>query len=123
MIVQMLAVDMRRHEDFAVAKLLGEFTTDLVNDLRRDLFVGRERLHILIEPRRSAWMLPQLLRCDEGFMGKLRHTVDARYEAQLLVKLHLVRLNAVVEEPLLRADGLLCFGDILNDCRQTHLQS
>lgn len=40
MIVQMLAVDMRRHEDFAVAKLLGKFASDLVDDLRLDVFIG-----------------------------------------------------------------------------------
>lgn len=40
MIVQMLAVDVRCNEDFTVAELLGKFASDLVNDLRLDVFIG-----------------------------------------------------------------------------------
>lgn len=68
-------------------------------------------------------MLPQLLRGEEGIIGEFRHTVDARHEAQLLVHLHLVRLNAVVKQSLLRTYGLLFLWDILNDCRWNHLRS
>ena len=42
MIVQMLAVDVRCNEDFAIAELLCKFASDLVNDLRLDVFIGGE---------------------------------------------------------------------------------
>lgn len=68
-------------------------------------------------------MLPQLLRDEEGIISEFRHTVDTGNEAKLLVHLHLVRLNAVIKQSLLRADGLFLFRYILNDCRQIHLQA
>ena len=40
MIMQMLAVDVRCNEDFAIAELLCKFASDLVNDLRLDVFIG-----------------------------------------------------------------------------------
>lgn len=42
MIMQMLAVDVRCNEDFAIAELLCKFASDLVNDLRLDVFIGGE---------------------------------------------------------------------------------
>ena len=119
MIVQMPGVDVGRHEDFMPRPLLRQLQTDGMRLRRRELFLRRKGLDVLI--KKAPGGLPErFFGQHKFFVGRARRAIYAGQQADAAVEQRLVLAAAIVDHPLHRVGGLL---DIFYESHGSHVKN